>query len=563
MKKYKDPHHATEDPYPADALGKRLCRVFGRYRWKFIYADTPVDSETKAKWYTETRYKIKHRVLFRQWQDSEKLVGVRFDDDTHYGVIDIDHKSKYHPQNGSGGLDTIQAALETIGIARTVLISSSWSNGLHLYLPLPEPINTFNFAVAIKGCLEAQGLELGAGQLEVFPNPKPYGNTITTEYLGHRLPLQPGTGSHLLDQDLTSVSDKLSDFFNAWDSAAASQDIEFLSVALSVARDNRRKRPRRRLNKVDAWGKDLQTVISTGWTDHGQTNSLLKQIATYGIVFLGESGDELADYITEIAVNSPGYKQWCNHQHEIKQRARAWANSVEKFYWPLGTHPKRDVANNIVPFQYNQRISANAGQKIRAAVEELELANSLPEKPTARAKAIHAIAGSSFHTLYSDQHKGLWHPDHYQQCVILEPPVESAISETKSEREPDPRKLQQTEELQTKPKLMKCVPPKSALKKSKTSSGGVRGEDVAFPQDKKKSTPQKVNNRHRQAPIYKSIDAETQRLIEVFQARIRELRWEFSKIQAFVEKILPGKRPSQLTNDDRILLLYHLSNEPP
>ena len=252
----------NNDPLPAEELGQRLCNTFGRYRWKFIYADVPLASEPKAKWKTENRYPIKNRVLYRQWQDPEELVGVRFDHETLYALIDIDSKSKYHPRNSSDGIGTIQAALETIGITRTILISSSWSDGLHLYVPLAELVNTFNLALAIKGCLEVQGLELGAGQLEVFPNPKPYGNQIKTEYLAHRLPLQPGTGSHLLDEDLNFISAELGDFFIAWDSAAASQDVEALSVALSVARDNNRKRPRRRLNKADAWEKDLLTVIS-------------------------------------------------------------------------------------------------------------------------------------------------------------------------------------------------------------------------------------------------------------------------------------------------------------
>ena len=554
----------NNDPLPAEELGQRLCNTFGRYRWKFIYADVPASNEPKAKWKTENRYPIKNRVLFRQWQDLEELIGVRFDHETLYALIDIDRKSRYHPRNSSDGISTIQAALETIGITRTIVISSSWSDGLHLYVPLAELVNTFNLALAIKGCLEVQGLELGLGQLEVFPNPKPYGNTIKTEYLAHRLPLQPGTGSHLLDEDLNFISAELGDFFTAWDSAAASQDVEALSIALSVARDNNRKRPRRRLNKAAAWEKDLLTVISTGWTSGGQTNGLLKQIATYGVVFGDKSGEELVSYISETAINSPGYEQWCGHQAEIEQRARCWANSVEKFYWPLGTHPQRDVANNIVPFKHNQRLSESAGEKIKAAVEELESTNALPEKATARAKAINAISGSSFQTLYAAHHKELWHPEHYAPSeggVITEPAVETAVRAAQLEL---PRKAPNplcSKELQTKPPVMKCWPPEIPLKESKTSSRGVRGEEESFPQAERPILRPVPRPMSPQEPYEPGIDVEEDEVIRGIQKQVRRLAWTIEEIGQFVAERFGGKRRYQLSHDELVLLLYYLQTQ--
>jgi hypothetical protein len=47
----------------------------------------------------------------------------------------------------------MRAALETIGICRTILIRSSWSEGLHLYIPLSSTVPTFGLAKAIKLCL--------------------------------------------------------------------------------------------------------------------------------------------------------------------------------------------------------------------------------------------------------------------------------------------------------------------------------------------------------------------------------------------------------------------------
>lgn len=179
----------SRDPLPGDALGKRLCEIFGRYLWCAIEAPLPDDAAAKPIWNTIRGYPLRPRVLWKLWQDAQSLVGVRFTHDTYYALIDIDAGSEHcHP----AAIATIRAALETIGITRTLLLRSSWSGGLHLYIPLPEPVGTFNLAVALKECLKAQGFVLEAGQLEIFPNVKRWGNAAAndfSEYNGHRLPL--------------------------------------------------------------------------------------------------------------------------------------------------------------------------------------------------------------------------------------------------------------------------------------------------------------------------------------------------------------------------------------
>ena len=177
---------------------------------------------------------------------------------------------------------------------------------------------------------------------------------------------------------------------------------------MTIARQNRLKHPRRRLNNVEAWRRDLEILIAEGWTDSHQTNNLLKQIGCYGVVFKELSGDALVQYIVETATTAPGYAQWCGHQHQIQLRARSWAKAVEKYYWPLGTYAKTRPANDIVPF--NQRRSLTAQEEIKAAIAILEEGNRLPLEITARAQAISELAGTSLGTLY--RHKGLWHPEH-------------------------------------------------------------------------------------------------------------------------------------------------------
>jgi hypothetical protein len=572
------PH--SQDPLPADPVGQRLCEVFGRYRWSFIQAIAPTDAKTKPEWKTEKRYPIKSRVLWQQWQDAAQLIGVRFDDITVYALIDIDINSPYHPRQNPESLSVIQAALETIGIARTVIVRSSWSGGLHIYIPLSEAVSTFNLSVAIKQCLEAQELEIKAGQLEIFPNDKAYGVVCKIEYRAHRLPLQPGSGSHLLDADLNASSNQLNHFFVAWDSAARGQDLVALRSALAIARENRHKRVKpRKLGNVEAWRTDLETTLAQGWTGHGQTNHLLKEMGCYGVVFMELSGEALLSFMYEQVITSPGYRQWCRHQQEIKMRVRVWGRAVERYYWPLGSHPKPrpEGANDIVPF--NQRRAAAAQERIRAAVAELEAANALPEQTTQRAVVIAHLARTSHSTLY--QNKGLWHPEIYpvaKQPVIDEAPgavVKEKAATTVPTKRPEPMP---DNELQTKGKIMKCKaqPLDTSFKKKDKSSPslrGVRGEHLSFPQPEppvlrpapSSSPPRLKQPQSVSAKPTPGIDAEQDEIIKSVQRQVRSLNWTVEQISEFIAARFDGKRRSQLSHDELILLLYHLqtlSSEP-
>ena len=492
------------DPLPADPSGKRLCEIFGRYLYCSIYADAPDDAKAKVRWYTQRRYKLKPRVLYRDWLDVEKLIGVRPSHETAYALLDIDINSPYHPRQDAGAIARIEATLETIGITRTIRIRSSWSEGLHLYLPLPELVKTFDLAVALKNCLEPQGFKLKQGQLECFPNVKAYGNVIKTEYLAHRLPLQPGSGSCLLDESFSPGSNKLDKFLSLWDIAAAGQDISTLRQALPLARKNRYKKVRNRLNKVDSWKKDLETVIAEGWTGTGQTNQLLKEFGCYGHVFLEYCGEELVDFVHQQAIASPGYQQWCRHQREIEMRSHVWATAIEQYYWPLGTHgetqqTRKETTNKVLPF--NDFRAQSAQKSIKAAVQHLKDTNALPETATARAQAVRKAQGelsqssSSLETLYKAENKNIWHPDccsDYSENTSGKLPVidEAAdLSETESLetnkpiRELEPRS---SKELRTKRKIMKGahrVGDVLASSKTKFLSGkGGAGGVKSFPQ---------------------------------------------------------------------------------
>jgi hypothetical protein len=314
---------------PQDSNGIRLWETFGNYPWAWIHKHPDGDA-----WTTEKRYPLRPRVMWKHWRDAETLIGVRFGKQTAYALLDIDKGSDYLNETA---VRDIFGALETIGITRPVVLRSSWSGGLHIYLPLPEPVGTFDLAVALKGTLEAQGFKVAEGQLECFPNTKTFGKHWLkqfVEYQGHRLPLQPGSGSTLLaSYNLQPIGGELDRFWSHWDFAAQAVDMEMLRCAIAAGKANRRKH-KRVWSKLHQWRSDLEHEISEGWTANGQTNQLLKAIATFGRVFVGLAGDDLAAYVSDTARDRPGFHLYCRHQHEIHRKALCWARSVEGYYHP-------------------------------------------------------------------------------------------------------------------------------------------------------------------------------------------------------------------------------------
>ncbi|MBD2107410.1 hypothetical protein [Nodosilinea sp. FACHB-13] len=408
--------------YPSHPHGAKLTQIFG-YGWKWLEA--PLEQHhLSTAWKTNSKYRIKPRVLWSAWQDPKRVVGVRFGSSTGYGLIDIDATSAYLER-----IDDILAALETIGIVRVIILRSSWSGGIHIYCPLPQHYPTFSVACALQQCLEAQGLQIAPGQLECFPNVKSWGNFWKkqfTEYNGHRLPLQPMTGACVLDEDLNPISGAydLALFLAQWDNAVLQNDAETISEAIAVARANRRHRYRTKASgPVEDWKNDLEAMIAEGWTDHGQTNMLLKEIATYGRVFKGLGVTELVEYIETTATSCPGFEQWCQHQHQIHRKAISWAASASNYYWPLGSTPLRDRTRTGV----NKARAEDARDRIAAAVRELGelvgLTVSWLVKHLAKA------AQTSSQTLYKNA--DLWHPERSQPAM----PVIDAIPSVSATQE--------------------------------------------------------------------------------------------------------------------------------
>jgi hypothetical protein len=375
---------------------------FFPYSWNFIYAKN-VDRTSKPEWKTETRYPITGRQLYDYWADPDTLIGVRFDSQTEYAMLDIDKGSPYHPNNNHEKFKTVLQALEDIGLVRPLIVQSSHSEGLHIYYPLWQEVSSFGIACAIKACLQKHNCEIAAGVIETFPNTKKY----ESEYNGHRLPLQ--TGSYQLDNDLQILGRDLYQFVETWLTVQEQQDIDLLKQSIAEAKAN--YQPPKDNRKTTQWREDLEQQIQAGWTGQGQSNQLLYLIGKYARVFLGCEEDEaLVEYITKTARAASGFIKYCGDIKRLEQKAKDIAKWCMKHNFPFGSK-KAEQTKNESENTENQKAQKQAErlERIRTTVNELNKTGEMPETIRGMAQAIAKAAKVSVETLY--ENKQLWHPE--------------------------------------------------------------------------------------------------------------------------------------------------------
>ena len=381
--------------------------------WRHIYSEV---RPGKPEWKTEEKFQasLSPKELFKRWQNKRKLIGVRFRQTTRYFMLDIDIGSIYHPENNPNALQRIREVLESIGVCRWLIVRSSCSGGIHLYCPLPDQFVVWRVARLLEQTLLGAGFEIADGTLEVFPNYIPYIPDPESRPLlkGHRLPLQPGTASYLLDEDLNVVSDDLTSFIQAWEQTALGQDSELFAAKVAAV-----KPVQASCNSevVQEWKARLEEHLAIGWTGNSQTQGLSKDICIYARVFLGLSWAKVQAYAIEELPKLPGYRQYCGHQRNIQRVVRDWVKTNErnKRYYPIGSLSKSTPQKTGLS---NAEREQEVREKIQRTMDQLQQDQLLEAGKTARLKQLRELISCSPATLY--RHKDLWHPAHFQPPVI-------------------------------------------------------------------------------------------------------------------------------------------------
>ncbi|MGI0486389.1 hypothetical protein ACN4EK_13195 [Pantanalinema rosaneae CENA516] len=397
------------------------------HRYDYLWAEHPNPDE-RPEWKTESRYPLSDRLI----QQGSYLYGVRFGATTRYLLLDIDKGSVYHPSHDRWAWRRMVATLEVLGLVQSVLCTSSYSGGMHLYLPFDTEQKTWKIALAVTTLLENAGFKLVPGQLEVFPHGKPYSPSGEPSlYHGHRLPMQ--AGSYLINSDLQLIWGDQQTFVQQWQLAQRRNAVD--EAALDHILCTARRRQFRLTGKANKFLNDLNAEIEPGWTGYGQTNRLLGRIAMrsyiFGHVLYAEApltGTALVEDIARIARSLPGYADWSRHQHEIDQRAQEWGAAVEaSHYYAFGSKQSAKPTTQLAPNTpamptWNQQQAQSARDRISQAVADLLSQNALPSQVTARKAAIKAY-GIGSQTL--DKYQELWHPQHLQPSLGAEDhPVE-------------------------------------------------------------------------------------------------------------------------------------------
>ena len=476
----------TTKHLPQSHTGSRFCEFFS-HRFNFIKSSY----RSAPEWITISDYPIEHRNLWSAYQDPEQLIGLSFGTTSHYAVLDIDRGSPYHPASSEVQYQELLGAYEAIGINNVVTVQSSTSGGLHIYLVFPKALPTFNLAKMLRLTANRAGYEVKDGTLEIYPNTKAFSKEGKTAYKPLRLPLQQG--SYLLDKDFEPYSNDIEVFLEQAEAAAEEQDIDLVEIAIEAASQIKQFWRVKGNGDASSFAQDLREQISEGWTGPSQTNDLLRIMGTYGRVFKGLEGQELADYIVTKAESSPGYQQYCHHKHHIQRRGKDWARCIEKYYYPYGSEtirvgsfnqmqqsgsrPEREPKKNVV----NQSRQEEALERIKQGMDYvIKTVKVLPRKvgelKNALVEAITQLFGKrpSDKTLY--RYKEWWHPQ-YIQLGNPEPsgeekaPVISPVSETKQQIEQEVQdKLETSEASQGNGSELCHTPPENSQKIEKEAT---------------------------------------------------------------------------------------------
>jgi hypothetical protein len=321
---------------------------------------------------------VTKRNLTTGWLSNEYDVGKRFSGWTNYTLIDVDRaESAVHPYNNLAEYTRFMLCLEDIGLKEYILVRSSYSEGLHIIFPFKKSVKSYGLAKRIRQHLQLHGFEVKSGNIELFPNQKSRADAL---YMGHRLPLQPESGSCVLDpQTFEPIHDSTFEFVKTWETLDNVPDFVFKALdkwELGIE-------PEEEEVQVDT------DIPNYRFTRKGQTNDMLKNLTNYARLKLKlDTVKAIGDWVTDAIVRLKGYDEFSSEDSRMKLEkgwAYQWAKSGLAFarkvwlkscgmgYHEAKTQASLDKLNGVLDSFGTQtfKFKTHAMKAIRARSKEL------------------------------------------------------------------------------------------------------------------------------------------------------------------------------------------------
>jgi hypothetical protein len=298
----------SQAPYPRNKSsrpkGDTASRLYS------LLVDNPYDWIQKPP-ETDTWHTVKHGKLNPHNLTKGHPVGIRpGKKQCRWAAIDIDKTSCYHPSQAPEAIEEIVKILRQNGAEAAILIQSSKSNGIHIFIPIPEH-PTAAISAWLESILTKKNLMIKDGQLEIFPNRRKTGL-----YKALRMPLI-APDSWVLNDDLAPIHRDQARFCDEWENALdCNQEFKI--------NGNKPEEPN--------WIQEHRERLRVGFTGRGQTQEVSRAAAIIAAKDGGLYGIALQRRMCKLVSEAPGYRAYCGHQKEIDRGSfSCWVKHYSKF----------------------------------------------------------------------------------------------------------------------------------------------------------------------------------------------------------------------------------------
>jgi len=428
---------------------KSLCDLFQTCpTWAYIYGailDTgkvnwltgrralKADEETRSPIIDESEGRrfvglpLTEKILNAKYADPFQAIGKRFSGQTDYFMLDVDRGSAYHPANNLENWRSLLGLMEDLGFSRPVIVTSSKSDGIHIYFPLSTVVKTWKLACFVTESLLSAGFVVKDGTIEVFPNKK---SEPSAMYKAHRLPLQ--LGSYILHRNLLEpISDNPADFVEAWEWAAEANEfgasLQTPSVAPEPIAMTSGENPIMKAIALPRAKVQADVLPPFRFEYMGQTNEILGKLAAWASSKLNlRTIPELGQWIKETVCKLPGFQEFTSADSKA-DIALDWC-----FRWAKSNIRKAGIFMKKKTEKWADLISNDFKERLKVSVQNVsgryfESQNQAIAAFTDESKRLFG-KGFSKETLY--QNKDLWiglmdtkQPEvQYTELINAEPP---------------------------------------------------------------------------------------------------------------------------------------------